>query len=43
MLPEALLPDYAKFLDIVIKLYPGVDDERKYTESDLQWLIDTQK
>jgi hypothetical protein len=29
MLPKALLPDYAKFQDTIIKLYPGADDERK--------------
>jgi hypothetical protein len=44
MLPEAKaqLTDNAKFHDTIIKLYPGADDERKYTESDLQQLIDTQ-
>jgi hypothetical protein len=31
------------FHDAVIKLYPGADDERKYAESDLQQLIDTQQ
>jgi hypothetical protein len=39
---EAQLPDYARFCDTVVKLYPGADDKRKYAESDLQWLIDTQ-
>jgi hypothetical protein len=39
---EAQLPDYAKFCDAVVKLYPGADDERKDAKSDLQWLIDTQ-
>jgi hypothetical protein len=38
MLPEAQLPDYTKFQDAVIKLYPGVDNERKYAESGLQRL-----
>jgi hypothetical protein len=40
MLPEAeaQLPNYARFHDAVVKLYPGADDERKYAESDLQWL-----
>jgi hypothetical protein len=44
MLPEAeaQVPDYAQFCDAIIKLYPGADDERKYAESDLQRLIDTQ-
>jgi hypothetical protein len=44
-LPEAQAqaPDYARFRDAVVKLYPGADDERKYAESDLQWLIDTQQ
>jgi hypothetical protein len=43
-LPEAVAQpaDYAKFHDTVVKLYPGADDERKYAESDLQRLIDTQ-
>jgi hypothetical protein len=40
---EAEAPDYAQFCDAVVKLYPGADDERKYAESDLQWLIDTQR
>jgi hypothetical protein len=39
---EAQVPDYARFCDAVVKLYPGADDERKYAESDLQRLIDTQ-
>jgi hypothetical protein len=39
---EAEVPDYTQFRDAVIKLYTGADDERKYAESDLQWLIDTQ-
>jgi hypothetical protein len=45
MLPEAeaQAPDYARFHDAVVKLYPGADNERKYAESDLQWLIDTQR
>jgi hypothetical protein len=38
---EAQAPDYARFRDAVVKLYPGADDERKYAESDLQRLIDT--
>jgi hypothetical protein len=44
-LPEAedQLPDYAKFCDAVIRLYPGADDKRKYAESDLEWLINTQR
>jgi hypothetical protein len=44
-LPEAKaqLPNYAKFWDVIVKLYPGADDERKYAESDLQQLIDTQQ
>jgi hypothetical protein len=44
-LPEAIAqpPDYAKFCDTIVKLYPGADDERKYAESDLEWLIDTQR
>jgi hypothetical protein len=40
---EAQLPDYARFCDAVIKLYPGADNERKYVESNLQWLSDTQR
>jgi hypothetical protein len=45
MLPEAKaqLPNYAKFHDTIIKLYPGADDKRKYAKSDLQWLINTQR
>jgi hypothetical protein len=45
MLPEAeaQLPDYARFCDAVVKLYPGSGDKRKYAESNLQWLIDTQR
>jgi hypothetical protein len=45
MLPEAeaQVPDYTRFHDDVVKLYPGADDERKYAKSDLQWLIDTQR
>jgi hypothetical protein len=45
MLPEAKaqVPNYAQFHGAVIKLYPGADNERKYAESDLQWLIDTQQ
>jgi hypothetical protein len=45
MLPEAKaqLPDYTRFRDAIVQLYPGPDDERKYAESDLQWLIDTQR
>jgi hypothetical protein len=44
MLPEAKaqVPEYAQFRDAIVKLYPGADDERKYAESDLQQLIDTQ-
>jgi hypothetical protein len=44
MLPEAQAqaPDYARFRDAIVKLYPGADDKRKYAETDLQWLIDTQ-
>jgi hypothetical protein len=38
---EAQVPDYTRFHDAVVKLYPGADDERKYAESDLQQLIDT--
>jgi hypothetical protein len=40
---EAQVPDYAQFRDAIVKLYPSADDERKYAESDLQWLIDTQR
>jgi hypothetical protein len=40
---EAQAPDYARFRDAVIKLYPGADDERKYAESDLERLINTQR
>jgi hypothetical protein len=40
---EAQAPDYARFRDAIIKLYPGADDERKYAESDLEWLINTQR
>jgi hypothetical protein len=40
---EAQVPDYARFCDAIVKLYLGADDERKYAESDLQWLIDTQR
>jgi hypothetical protein len=45
MLPEAeaQASDYARFHDAVVKLYPGADDERKYAESDLEWLINTQR
>jgi hypothetical protein len=45
MLPEAKaqVPDYTWFHDAVVKLYPGADDEGKYTKSNLQWLIDTQR
>jgi hypothetical protein len=45
MLPEAeaQISDYAQFHDAVVKLYPRADDERKYAESDLQQLIDTQR
>jgi hypothetical protein len=43
MLPEAQLPEYAKFWDAIVKLYPGADNERKYTESDLEWLIEMQR
>jgi hypothetical protein len=45
MLPEAeaQVPDYARFCDAVVKLYPGVYNERKYAESNLQQLIDTQQ
>jgi hypothetical protein len=44
MLPEAeaQVPDYTRFHNAVVKLYPGADDKRKYAESDLQQLIDTQ-
>jgi hypothetical protein len=44
-LPEAQAqaPNYARFRDAIIKLYPGADDGRKHAESDLQWLIDTQR
>jgi hypothetical protein len=44
-LPEAQAqaPDYTRFRDAIVKLYPGADDERKYAESDLQRLIDTQR
>jgi hypothetical protein len=40
---EAQAPDYARFRDAVVKLYPRADDQRKYAESDLQRLIDTQQ
>jgi hypothetical protein len=45
MLPEAKaqVPDYTRFCNAIIKLYPGADDQRKYAESDLQRLIDTQR
>jgi hypothetical protein len=44
-LPEAKAqaPNYAQFCDAIIKLYPGADDERKYAESDLEQLINTQR
>jgi hypothetical protein len=44
-LPEAIAQpaDYARFHDAVVKLYPGADDERKYAESDLEWLINMQR
>jgi hypothetical protein len=42
-LSEAQLPNYAKFQDAIMKLYPRADDEKKYAESDLHWSIDTQK
>jgi hypothetical protein len=44
-LPEAdaQVPNYTRFWDTIVKLYPRADDERKYVESDLQWLIDTQR
>jgi hypothetical protein len=42
-LPEAKAqaPDYTRFCDTVVKLYPRADDERKYAESDLERLINT--
>jgi hypothetical protein len=45
MLPEAIAQpaDYARFRDAVVKLYPGADDERKFAESDLERLINTQR
>jgi hypothetical protein len=43
MLLKAQLPEYAKFWDAVMKLYPRADNERKYTESNLEWLIETQR
>jgi hypothetical protein len=45
MLPEAeaQAPNYARFRDAVVKLYPGADDERKYAESDLERLINMQR
>jgi hypothetical protein len=45
MLPEAIAQpaDYARFCDAIVKLYPGADNERKYAESDLEWLINTQR
>jgi hypothetical protein len=45
MLPEAIAQpaDYARFHDTIVKLYPGADNERKYAESDLEWLINTQR
>jgi hypothetical protein len=45
MLPEAVAQpaDYTKFRDAVVKLYPGADDERKYTKSDLERLIEMQR
>jgi hypothetical protein len=44
-LPEAdaQLPNYVKFCDAIIKLYPGADNKRKYAESDLERLINTQR
>jgi hypothetical protein len=42
-LPKAQLPNYTKFQDAIVKLYPRADNERKYAESDLQRLFDTQK
>jgi hypothetical protein len=42
-LPKAQLPDYTKFWDTIVKLYPGADNKWKYAESDLQQLIDTQR
>jgi hypothetical protein len=44
-LPEAVAQpaDYAKFRNTIVKLYPGADDERKYAESDLGRLIETQR
>jgi hypothetical protein len=43
MLPKAKaqLTNYTKFWDVIVKLYPGADDERKYAESDFQQLIDS--
>jgi hypothetical protein len=40
---EAQAPDYARFRDAIVKLYPGADDKRKYAESDLEQLINTQR
>jgi hypothetical protein len=39
---EAQIPDYTRFRDAIVKLYPGADDKRKYAKSDLQRLIYTQ-
>jgi hypothetical protein len=43
MLSKAQLPEYAKFWDAVVKLYPRANNERKYTESNLEWLIEMQR
>jgi hypothetical protein len=40
---EAQVPNYTRFCDAIVKLYPGADNERKYAKSDLQQLIDTQQ
>jgi hypothetical protein len=40
---EAQLPDYTKFCDAVVKLYPGADNKRKYAESNLEQLINMQR
>jgi hypothetical protein len=44
-LPEAKAqaPDYTRFCDTIVILYPGADDKRKYAESDLERLINTQR
>ena len=38
-LPEATLTDFMNFQAVVISLYPGADDDRRYAESNLRRLV----